>query len=41
MQRNLRYKYKRGNKKMMKDRWSEKLMHEKFPNHLGKEYIGI
>ena len=28
-------------KKMMKDRWSEKLMHGKFSNHLGKEYIDI
>ena len=24
-------------KKMMKDRWSEKPMHGKFPNHLGKK----
>ena len=26
---------------MKKDRWSEKPRQGKFPNHLGKEYIGI
>ena len=26
---------------MMKDRWSDKPMHGKFPNHLGKEYVDI
>ena len=26
---------------MMKGRWSEKSMHGKLPNHLGKEYINI
>ena len=36
-----KYKYNRDYKKMMKDRWYEKPMHGKFPNHLGKEYIGI
>ena len=37
----LKDKYERDFKKMMKDRWSEKPMHGKFPNHLVKEYVGI
>ena len=37
----LKDKYKRDHKKMMKDRWSEKPIPGKFPNHLGKEYIDI
>ena len=34
--RKLKGKHKRDFKKMMKDKWSEKPMHGKFPNHLGK-----
>ena len=39
--KNLQDKYNGDYKKMMKDRWSEKPMHGKFPNHLEKEYIDI
>ena len=41
MAKKFKDKYKRDYKKMMKDRWSEKPTHGKFPNHLGKEYIEI
>ena len=34
-------KYNRDYKKIIEDRWSEKLIHGKFPNYLGKEYVDI
>ena len=37
----LKLKYKEDFKKMVRDKWKEKVMHGKFPNCLDKDHVGI
>ena len=37
----LKLKYKEDFKKMVRDKWREKAMHEKFPNYLDKDHVDV
>ena len=37
----LKLKYKEDFKKMVRDKWKEKAMHEKFPNYLDKDHVDL
>ena len=37
----LKRKYKEDFKKMVRDKWREKAMHGKFPNHLDKDHVDV
>ena len=37
----LKLKYKEDFKKMVRDKWKEKVMHGKFPNYLDKDHVAV